>query len=84
MASQDYAAQQSAYANLPAFSPPVQPALVPYLSLGLLGAAFLMSFAFTTLPKKGSVVTEAGTAMLASMLFGFGAVIAFSWVGVSV
>ncbi|CAD6586095.1 MAG: hypothetical protein CYPHOPRED_003414 [Cyphobasidiales sp. Tagirdzhanova-0007] len=80
----EHMAQASAYSSLPSFTPPIPDSAVGYVSVTLLGAAFLLSFIFTTLPKKAIPLAEVGVALLASALLGLGTVATFCWVGVSV
>lgn len=82
MAGSDYDSVAALHRNIPAFTPAVPVALLPYLAFVLLAATFGLAFYFSTLSK--SPVRELGVASAASLLGGFGVVALFCSVGVYV
>ncbi|KAI0089944.1 hypothetical protein BDY19DRAFT_941599 [Irpex rosettiformis] len=70
--------------NIPAFSPYIPVAVLPYLAFILLSVTFGLTFYFSTIPKSTFPVHEVSVASLASILGGFGVVALFCSVGVYV
>jgi len=80
----EYEAIQALHNSLPAFSPYIPVALLPYLALFLLAGTFGLAFYFTTLPKDTLPLREGAVALSASVLGGFGIVSLFCVAGVYV
>ncbi|KDR68673.1 hypothetical protein GALMADRAFT_256450 [Galerina marginata CBS 339.88] len=68
--------------SLPAFSPIVPTALLPFVAALFLLPTFALAFYFSTLPKDRLAVREPLVALLASTLGGFGIVALFCSAGV--
>ncbi|KAG8757480.1 hypothetical protein FRC14_002009 [Serendipita sp. 396] len=77
-----YSSFQDLHAALPAFSPSINPSLIPLLAWSLLLSSFGLGFYFTTLPKQSVPAVELLVAIVASLLGGFGTVAMFCTVGV--
>ncbi|KAH7103179.1 hypothetical protein BKA62DRAFT_616584 [Auriculariales sp. MPI-PUGE-AT-0066] len=75
---------QAIHESATPFSPIIPTAALPYIALVLLTATFGLGFYFTILPKATIPAREAGVALLASILAGFGTVALFCTVGVYV
>jgi len=84
MRDDGYDAVAALYTKLPAYTPPIPPASLPYLATILLLTTFAMGFYFTTLPRDIVPLREGGVAILASCLAGFGVVSLFCAAGVNV
>ncbi|KAI0041497.1 hypothetical protein FA95DRAFT_1610964 [Auriscalpium vulgare] len=69
---------------VPAFSPLLPVALLPYVAFVVLTATFGLAFYFSTLPKSTVPVRESAVAVAASLLGGLGVVALFNTVGVYV
>ncbi|KIM81705.1 hypothetical protein PILCRDRAFT_821052 [Piloderma croceum F 1598] len=79
-----YETIQELHNSLPAFSPYIPVALLPYIALVLLSSTFTLAFYFSTLPKDALPVRETAVATTASILGGFGVVALFCSAGVYV
>ena len=84
-------ANQARYSTASAFFPPVPPAVLPGAAFVLLGAAFFLSFYFSTcvssLTSLGSSrfsLREPAVILVGSLAAGFGVVALFAAIGVSV
>ncbi|KAI9636685.1 Asparaginase/glutaminase [Dioszegia hungarica] len=64
--SSPYASVKAQFSTLPAFTPPVPTALLPYIAFFTLLTFFILSFMFTTLPRSKNIVPELGTAAIAT------------------
>jgi len=84
MRDDGYDAIAALYTKLPAYTPLVPTALLPYIATILLLATFVLGFYFTTLPRDVVPLREGGVAILASCLAGFGVVSLFCAAGVNV
>ncbi|GAA5883815.1 hypothetical protein JCM16303_002389 [Sporobolomyces ruberrimus] len=73
------------HASLPSFEPFLPPSSLKPLSIVFLSLAFIASFYFSTLRSKSTVpIPEIAVGSIASILGGFGLVLAFCAVGVNV
>ncbi|GAA5847667.1 hypothetical protein JCM3766R1_002443 [Sporobolomyces carnicolor] len=72
------------HASLEPFSPFLSPASLKPLSVVLLSLAFVASFYFSTLRSKSAALSQVAVGSVASILGGFGLVLAFCAVGVCV
>ncbi|KIM39159.1 hypothetical protein M413DRAFT_58352, partial [Hebeloma cylindrosporum] len=79
-----YASLQALHHSLPAFSPIVPTALLPFVAALFLVPTFILAFYFSTLPKDKFALREPLVALLASVLGGFGVVALFCSAGVYV
>ncbi|GAA6061091.1 hypothetical protein JCM10212_006292 [Sporobolomyces blumeae] len=85
MATSRYDALLAEHASLEPFSPFLPPSSLQPLAVFLLSLAFVASFYFSTLRSKSTVpLAELAVGAAASLLGGFGVVLAFCAVGVCV
>ncbi|GAA6025500.1 hypothetical protein JCM11491_002841 [Sporobolomyces phaffii] len=87
MASSTYDQLVAEHATLSPFTPFLAPSSVRPVSIVFLSLAFIASFYFSTLRSKSTVVVpvrELAVGSIASVLGGFGIVLAFCAVGVCV
>ncbi|PPQ89932.1 hypothetical protein CVT25_009987 [Psilocybe cyanescens] len=80
----DYQHARALHHSLPAFSPIVPTALLPFASALFLLPTFALAFYFSTLPKDKFALREPLVAVAASILGGFGVVALFCSAGVYV
>ncbi|SCV71392.1 BQ2448_2980 [Microbotryum intermedium] len=79
-----YAELLREHASSTPFSPLISPSSAPPLAIVLLSIAFVSSFYFSTLRPSKIPTNEIGSALIASVLGGFGLVFAFCALGVNV
>ncbi|GAA5961459.1 hypothetical protein JCM3765_003588 [Sporobolomyces pararoseus] len=83
--SSTYEQLSSEHASLPSFTPFLSPSSLKPLSIVFLSFAFVASFYFSTLRSKSTLpLSEVAVGSVASILGGFGLVLAFCAVGVCV
>ncbi|SGY60520.1 BQ5605_C007g04444 [Microbotryum silenes-dioicae] len=79
-----YAGLQREHASSTPFSPLISPSAAQPLAIVLLSIAFVSSFYFSTLRPSKIPTTEIASALVASVLGGFGLVFAFCTLGVNI
>ncbi|KAF9526418.1 hypothetical protein CPB83DRAFT_857777 [Crepidotus variabilis] len=80
----DYRRLQALHHSLPAFTPAISISLLPFVAAFCLLPTFALAFYSSTLPTSKLNVKEPATALVASILGGFGVVALFCSVGVYV